>query len=235
MTAEIHECCICLECIDTTGGFIVTECKHHFHSKCLIQNVTNNRFDCPCCRSKLIAEDEVKGRWMDESEYDDYSQYDESEYDEDELDFSDESLEGVRSLFSETDADNADEEENALDKEEEDEGDFETISDREDGDTSSELESVDDAEEEDEADLPPINMLVDQLKKDGITYEDLTRLLFTNSIGILYDLGRYPMTIDSKRLYGRAFGSLTKSIIRNERIMMNAEANSNQETDAVCE
>ena len=49
------DCPICLDAIIGTTNKTTTECGHHFHTKCLMQNVAHNGFDCPYCRN-ILAE-----------------------------------------------------------------------------------------------------------------------------------------------------------------------------------
>lgn len=52
----MSDCPICMEVIDETKNFIVTECGHRFHCNCLMQNAAHNGFGCPYCRTVLAEE-----------------------------------------------------------------------------------------------------------------------------------------------------------------------------------
>jgi hypothetical protein len=49
------DCPICLDAIIGTNNKTTTECGHHFHTKCLMQNAIHNGFGCPYCRN-ILAE-----------------------------------------------------------------------------------------------------------------------------------------------------------------------------------
>ena len=67
------DCPICLDAIIGTTNKTTTECGHHFHTKCLMQNAIHNGFGCPLCRAKMAEERE------EEEDEDDYS-YDSDDY-----------------------------------------------------------------------------------------------------------------------------------------------------------
>lgn len=52
------DCPICMEEIDTKVNYVITECGHMFHTKCLLTNVAHNGFGCPYCRKEMIDEEE---------------------------------------------------------------------------------------------------------------------------------------------------------------------------------
>ena len=60
MSQEMNNCPICLIDIDETRNKIITNCGHHFHCLCLMQNVKKNGFACPCCRTLINEEDKSK-------------------------------------------------------------------------------------------------------------------------------------------------------------------------------
>jgi hypothetical protein len=47
------ECSICMENIYSETNLVITECKHSFHTSCLMKNVCFNGFACPYCRCKM--------------------------------------------------------------------------------------------------------------------------------------------------------------------------------------
>lgn len=49
------DCPICLDAIIGLTNSTTTECGHHFHTKCLMQNAVHNGFGCPYCRT-ILAE-----------------------------------------------------------------------------------------------------------------------------------------------------------------------------------
>jgi hypothetical protein len=60
MSQEMNNCPICLIDIDDTRNKIITNCGHHFHCLCLMQNVKKNGFACPCCRTLINEEEKSK-------------------------------------------------------------------------------------------------------------------------------------------------------------------------------
>lgn len=53
MTVAI-ECPICMENIEHDQGFMKTDCGHSFHSCCIMRNIAQNGFSCPCCRTVMM-------------------------------------------------------------------------------------------------------------------------------------------------------------------------------------
>ena len=48
-------CVICRNNIDSTQiNYVITECKHCFHTNCLMKNVTFNGYNCPICRLSIV-------------------------------------------------------------------------------------------------------------------------------------------------------------------------------------
>jgi hypothetical protein len=48
--------CICPICLDAFIGSTnqtITECGHHFHTKCLFQNISTSGYACPYCRKDM--------------------------------------------------------------------------------------------------------------------------------------------------------------------------------------
>lgn len=72
---EPFECPICMDDIDITNNYVITECGHKFHSKCLIQNVAYNGFDCPNCRSIMAEEPEGESDDDSDDEYDNLDEH----------------------------------------------------------------------------------------------------------------------------------------------------------------
>jgi uncharacterized protein YbaR (Trm112 family) len=54
---ESDECAICLNTIDKSTNFSITDCGHRFHCSCLIKASIKKR-QCPMCRADLLKEEE---------------------------------------------------------------------------------------------------------------------------------------------------------------------------------
>ena len=83
MNANLNTCAICLENIeDLTVNCLTTECRHHFHTKCMMNAMAHSQnFVCPCCRGAMADELEYSDESdSDDDDDDDYSG-DESEGD----------------------------------------------------------------------------------------------------------------------------------------------------------
>ena len=48
-----YTCSICLEDINTKNNYSISQCNHHFHTKCLTTWLRKND-NCPICRFKLV-------------------------------------------------------------------------------------------------------------------------------------------------------------------------------------
>lgn len=48
-----NECSICYEKIEDSINSCITECKHSFHTNCLIKAISFTGFSCPICRKKF--------------------------------------------------------------------------------------------------------------------------------------------------------------------------------------
>ena len=46
-------CSICLDAINGSTNQTITECGHHFHTKCLFQNISLVGYACPYCRNDM--------------------------------------------------------------------------------------------------------------------------------------------------------------------------------------
>ena len=53
---ENMECPICMENIELTKNCVTTECRHTFHTNCLMKNVVFNGFGCPFCRTEMVED-----------------------------------------------------------------------------------------------------------------------------------------------------------------------------------
>lgn len=53
----LSDCSICLEYIQPNINYVITNCSHRFHTKCLLINTVYNGFVCPYCRVKMIEID----------------------------------------------------------------------------------------------------------------------------------------------------------------------------------
>jgi hypothetical protein len=49
------ECPICLDPIEGLTNFLITECGHKFHCRCLMDNIMHNGFGCPYCRTMMAT------------------------------------------------------------------------------------------------------------------------------------------------------------------------------------
>ena len=69
-TNKKYTCSICLEDINTKNNFSITQCNHHFHTKCITTWLRNND-NCPICRFKLIEtiDDDQDTNYIDYSNY----------------------------------------------------------------------------------------------------------------------------------------------------------------------
>lgn len=52
----VEECPICYEIVCNDANYVITSCKHTFHSDCLLKHVACNDFTCPYCRTKFIED-----------------------------------------------------------------------------------------------------------------------------------------------------------------------------------
>jgi hypothetical protein len=50
-----ENCPICLDTISTNKNIVITNCGHTFHCICLMKT---NSYLCPCCRTKIIEDNE---------------------------------------------------------------------------------------------------------------------------------------------------------------------------------
>jgi len=48
-----NDCSICFEKIQDNINSCITECKHTFHTNCLIKAISFTGFTCPICRKKF--------------------------------------------------------------------------------------------------------------------------------------------------------------------------------------
>lgn len=46
-------CPICLDAFVCSTNKTITECGHHFHTKCLFQNISTSGYSCPYCRNDM--------------------------------------------------------------------------------------------------------------------------------------------------------------------------------------
>ena len=51
--SENNECSFCLEKINKSMNYTITECGHEFHTKCIL-NILQRYDNCPLCRKILI-------------------------------------------------------------------------------------------------------------------------------------------------------------------------------------
>ena len=48
-----NNCPICLDAFVGSTNQTITECGHHFHTKCLFQNISTSGYSCPYCRKDM--------------------------------------------------------------------------------------------------------------------------------------------------------------------------------------
>ncbi len=60
---EEEKCPICLSHIDDSQDVCITECKHKFHLKCILQSSSKSccASRCPLCRNELLSQDNAQG------------------------------------------------------------------------------------------------------------------------------------------------------------------------------
>ena len=142
------ECPICMEIIDFNKNCVTTECGHCFHTNCLMTSVAHNGFGCPYCRTAMA-----------EAVNDDEEEEEDDEEDEETIDedmFNDNSLRGFRFFMNNINGD-AHEQEDLADEEELMENIRERI--------------------QDAPPKPSAEFIADKLLDDGITMEDLVKVL----------------------------------------------------------
>lgn len=60
LSEEENICCICQDCIsDHKTKYVIPECKHNFHSNCIIEWFRSGATTCPYCRSSQNPEDRI--------------------------------------------------------------------------------------------------------------------------------------------------------------------------------
>lgn len=143
------ECPICMEFIDFNKNCVTTECGHCFHTNCLMTSVAHNGFGCPYCRTAMA--EEIKDEEEEEEDDDDE---DEETIDEDM--FNENSLRGFRFFMNNI---------NGEPHEQEDLEDEEEL-------MENIRERIQDAPPK-----PSAEFIADKLLDDGITMEDLVKVL----------------------------------------------------------
>jgi hypothetical protein len=147
------DCPICLDAIIGTTNKTTTECGHHFHTKCLMQNAIHNGFGCPYCRN-ILAETPLTDDEDEESERDDDSFLEEEEAHEDYI------LRGVR-WFNQRN-NNEEMDNDGLD------------------DENAEVNLEEEEEQEPMESLENVNI---KFKSVGITYEELVGYVLSDYMG----------------------------------------------------
>lgn len=154
---EEIECPICMDCIEGKKNCVTTECGHCFHTNCLMTSIAHNGFGCPYCRTAMA---EVPDEDDDEDDEDD-EDYDDDEDDEDFQDNED-VLRSFRFFM------------NNLNGEENDEHDIEEEASR-----LADIAETNEAEEP-EIPLPSSEIIAQKLSQQGVTMEDLVKILMLN-------------------------------------------------------
>lgn len=119
------DCSICMDILNPNLNYIITECGHQFHSRCLLTNISRNGFGCPNCRTNMIDENMVNntnneenlnsGFFIDDEEDDVDSWHPPNDDDDDIEERNDYALRGMRMLFALNEGDEI--EESLLDQE----------------------------------------------------------------------------------------------------------------------
>ena len=204
MNANLNTCAICLENIeDLTVNCLTTECRHHFHTKCMMNAMAHSQnFVCPCCRGAMADELE----YSDESDSDDDDDDDDDDYsgDESEGDVSRQreirrihaqherlyqenaNLQSVRWLFQRNLGEELDDE---------------PLEPLEEGDYESDAYEDEDEEDEEERPKPDVQYLVHHLQAQGIGMEQLVK-------GLLLEHPEYEDDEEISNMNDDVFGKL---------------------------
>lgn len=146
----MKECSICLDDICHISNTTTTECGHHFHTSCLMKNVSHNGFGCPNCRSAMA--EEINDDDSDESSL--------ISDDEEEI-FSDDALTSFRMFHQQLNHEEVEEEPEEWEDEDDEEGE----------DTQSTTQPNA---------LPTPTYVARMLVQKGITMEDLVKVMLLN-------------------------------------------------------
>lgn len=203
----------CPICMDTIGlsNCLTTECGHRFHTSCLMRNVAHNGFGCPYCRS--IMADEPHD---DESEYTEGNTEDEDASIHPYYDYPrtyarrtnihDNILRGFRFFQNNIEQiahDPQDEEDEVRMNEELEDGEVEDENLEETG--------------------PPVEYVSEKLKNQGITYEQLLRIILNR------DHVEYPETEEDDQMDDSVFGKIRIIISTHYQESQNEINNINNE------
>jgi len=138
---------------------VTTECGHSFHTSCLMSSVAHRGFSCPCCRTEMAEEPEESDD-EDDEEYDDE---DDEEYEYPpvyvsgiELRRREIGFQGMRLMFQR---------EAGEELEEKDEDEIE-----------DEMDARSEPEEEEEP-KPSVEYLVEALTRQGVTMQDMVKVM----------------------------------------------------------
>ena len=153
---DSSSCPICMDDIISNTNCVTTECGHCFHASCLMTNVAHNGFGCPYCRTVMAEEQEDDDSGYHVVSDDGFS--DDGEYEEDDA------LRGFRLFFNQVDGNQA--EQSDLDAEDE------FITQEEEAIAEEAAEAATAA-----AAAPSVDAVVKNLKDQGITYEQMVRLI----------------------------------------------------------
>lgn len=140
-----NDCPICFDAIGEKNN-MTTECGHTFHASCLMTNISRNGFSCPCCRALMVTTNDEQ----DDDEQDDDEQDDEDDDDTliDDFErgpFPEHSLRGLRLLTALLE-----------------------------GHEPEQVDIIEEYQSNDEAMGPPVDIVANSLREQGITYEQLT-------------------------------------------------------------
>jgi hypothetical protein len=188
---EQSECPICFDIIGEKNN-IITECGHKFHASCLMTNVSLNGFSCPCCRSVMAESNDSETEYTEDDTDSENTDDETATLLDDHIPepFSEYALLGLR-LFT-----------NLLEGNENENSDIEAES----------QYNIEEEEEEEEEEVPlPVpshDFVVNALREQGITYEQL-------AAWILIEHDEYDSQIEElTRFSGNLWGNL-RIIISN--------------------
>ena len=178
---DSSSCPICMDDIISNTNCVTTECGHCFHASCLMTNVAHNGFGCPYCRTVMAEEQED-----DDSEYNVVS--DDGLSDDDDENEEENALRGFRLFFNRVEGTQV--EQSDLDEE----YNFGTALEEEAAEEAAEAAAA-------AAAAPSVDAVVKTLKDQGVTYEQMVRLI------LYHDHKEYDF-LDADRFTDELFGKI---------------------------
>ena len=58
-TTDEYQCCICLENLNVSSNFMMTQCGHPFHSSCCLSWTMRGNSNCPLCIQPLVDKNSI--------------------------------------------------------------------------------------------------------------------------------------------------------------------------------